>query len=63
MISAAAGTTPDWSIVWIVRQPSSRVRNITCRVPRRFGMGISRNRAWVTTPSVPSEPVKRLVRS
>jgi len=32
-------------------------------VPRRFGIGINRNRARVMMPSVPSEPVKRLVRS
>ena len=41
MISAAAGTMPACSIVWIVAQPSSRERNITCSVPRRFGMGMS----------------------
>ena len=41
MISAAAGTTPACSIRWIVAQPSSRERNITCSVPRFFGMGMS----------------------
>jgi len=62
MISAAAGSRPDCSIWWTVVQPSSRVRNMSCSVPRFFGMGMSRSSALVMMPKVPSEPVKRLVR-
>ena len=44
---------------------AAEIMDRTCLevVPRRFGIGINRNSAWVTMPRVPSEPVKRLVRS
>ncbi len=56
--SSEAGTMPAERIAFTVRAASSSEVNSTNAVWAYRGLAISRSKASVTMPSVPSEPVK-----
>ncbi len=61
--SRAAGTIPAPSTSRIAAQPWARVEWKAISASAASGAGISRRRTAVMIPSVPSEPIRRLLRS